>query len=75
MPVELAGWLAHALLLTRQSSMVAADELPRALELATVRVKPGLVDGYPMLETFSEGRRTMVLAHANQTPVLTGGRH
>jgi hypothetical protein len=63
-PSDLSGWLTHALLLTRQTTAIASDELARALELATVKVSPGLPSGYPMLETFTEGRRMVTIARS-----------
>jgi hypothetical protein len=58
---ELTGWLAHALLLTRQTTAIGTDELPRAFELATLKVPSGVPGGYPLIETFSEGSRSVVV--------------
>lgn len=58
---ELAGWLSHALMLTRQTRSVAVDEVTRAPELATVRVaRAPSGDQYSLLETFSEGGGTVL---------------
>lgn len=60
-PSALTGWMTHALLLTRQSTAVGVDEPSRAFELATIKVDATKLNGYPLLEAFNEGSRTVAV--------------
>jgi len=61
-PRELAPWVMHALLLTRQVGAVGLDEPSRAPELATIKIENGRPNGYPLLEAHTEGSRTVAVA-------------
>lgn len=58
---ELFGWLAHALLLTRQVEEIGVAEVARAPELSLLRIEGSEIGSYPLLETFSEGNRTIAV--------------
>ncbi len=60
-PPELSAWFTHALLLSRQTSVIATDELSRAPELAILQFEQGIAGDYPMLETFSEAGRLLAV--------------
>jgi hypothetical protein len=68
-PSELTGWMTHALLLTRQLSAVGLDEPSRAFEFATVKVNATKLNGYPLLEAFNEGSRTVAAVRRRPTSV------
>ncbi len=67
-PAELAPWMTHALLLSRQVSAIGTDEASRAFELVTVDLNGGRLNGYPLLEMHSEGSRTVAVerSHTSQ---------
>jgi len=58
---DLGGWLTHALLLTRQVEAIGTDELPRALELATLDVRGSRASAYPLIELHAESNRTVAV--------------
>jgi len=60
-PAELAGWMMHALLLTRRTESICIDSLSRAPELATVKVSTSRVKSYPLLEFHAENGRTVAV--------------
>lgn len=61
-PAGLAGWIAHALILTRQSTTVGIREVSLAPELALLKVPSGWANGYPLLELHTEARRTVAVS-------------
>lgn len=63
-PSELAGWMTHALLLSRQTSAIGIDDVARSFELASVDFVGGRLNGYPLLEMHSEGSRTVAVPRA-----------
>lgn len=60
-PAELAGWMMHALLLTRRTESIGIDSLSRAPELATVKVSTSPTRSYPLLEFHAENGRTVAV--------------
>lgn len=60
-PAVLHGWLTHALLLTRQVSAIAVDDVARAPELALLAVPPPGADDYPLLERHTEASRIVAV--------------
>ena len=58
-----AGWLLHALLLTRQADSIGIDEISRAFELAGMK-RPRPLRGYPLLEIHREARGTVAVPRA-----------
>lgn len=61
-PAELAPWMTHALLLSRQISAIGTDEVSRSFELTTLDLNGGRLNGYPLLELHSESGRTVAVA-------------
>jgi hypothetical protein len=62
-PHELAGWVAHALLLTRGVDALDARDLTSAPELFPLKATGNGSSGYPLLEAHAEGNSRTVLVH------------
>jgi hypothetical protein len=71
---SLAGWVTHALLLTRQVDSVGVEGLSRAFELATLKLESGRSTGYPLLELHTEGGRTVATPNATFSERATNRR-
>jgi hypothetical protein len=61
---EFAGWLLHALLLTRQGDSIGLDEFSHAFELAGLARSLGSPE-YPLLEVHTEARGAVAVARAD----------
>jgi len=66
-PDGLVGWLAHAVLLTRTFTALRLAELTTAFELAPMRVENLQTGQYPLVESFTEGGTTVVVASGPKT--------
>jgi hypothetical protein len=70
-PPELAPWLAHALLLTRQADSLPTSSIRSAPELLGIELPGTLSRNYELLETHSHGGNPVVAirhTEAGQTP-------
>lgn len=61
-PRDLAGWMRHSVMLTRQATAVGVESTSRALELATLTLENVGSGGYALLEIHAEGRRPVAVA-------------
>jgi hypothetical protein len=68
-PSALAGWVAHALLLTRQLGAIDTRDLSPAPELFALKTSGNGFNVYPLLESHTEGDRRTVLV-----PLPTGSQ-
>ncbi|MGH2628694.1 MAG: hypothetical protein ACRDHY_18815 [Anaerolineales bacterium] len=71
--MPLLRWVTHALRLTRQVGAAGVDEPSRAFELATLKLESGRSGGYPLLEPYTEGARTVVTPRVQATERSMGG--
>jgi hypothetical protein len=60
-PGELASWIYHALMLTRQAAEMDLQSIHSAPELFMLRLPASLARGYPLLERVNEGGGRAVL--------------
>jgi hypothetical protein len=67
-----AGWIMHALLLTRQVESVAVRESSSSLEFATLKIQ-GSARGYPLLEIHEEERGSVVVSKTKSEPLRLAG--
>lgn len=71
-PRVLAGWLTHALILTRQSESLPESSVAGAPELLGMRLDPGAIRGYGLLERHSSASGEVLIPRpARQVPDMS----